>query len=109
MFSFPYSESFRCGGVVMFGSLHRYNKIQKGRTAKMSMSEIVDIIINLMQAKSNLPPALYYEVRQLYNELHEQKDMIEMDIEKFQNMKKELIDKFDEIAPYEFYDGEIKV
>ena len=86
-------------------ALKNVQKIKKGGTAKLSISQVTGLITNMMDAKSNLPKDKFTEVYKLFNELRDCNTKIEMDMETYCEQAVEIIKKFNKIAPYVKYSG----
>ena len=79
--------------------------ISEGGTAKLSMSQIVNLIINLPDANRNLSSDKYQEVLNIYNKFRKCNTKIQMDKEQYYATCRDIIKEFDKIAPYESYSG----
>ena len=86
-------------------AIKNVQKIKRGGLAKLSISQITNLIINLMDAKKNLSKNEYVEVEELFHKLRKNNKKIEMDIEKYVSTVVDIIREFDVIAPYEKYSG----
>ena len=64
-------------------AIKNVQKIKRGGLAKLSISQITNLIINLMDAKKNLSKNEYVEVEELFHKLRKNNKKIEMDIEKY--------------------------
>ena len=80
-------------------------RIKRGETDKLSVSQITGLIINLMDARQNLSEKEYKQIENKFFEMRKDDKKIEMNIEKYVNTVVEIIRTFDGIAPYEKYSG----
>lgn len=80
-------------------------KIKNGGTAKLSISQITGLIINLPDARNNLPANKFYQVYELFNRLRTCNTKMEMDYRGYLQQAVDIIKRFDAIAPYEKYSG----
>lgn len=80
-------------------------KIKKGGTAKLSISQITGLITNMMDAKKNLTEQKFNEVYKLFSELEKCNTKRYMDMEGYCETAVSIIKRFDEIAPYVKYSG----
>jgi len=79
--------------------------IMAGGTAKLSISQITSHITNLPDARKRLSKEEYESVYALFKELRKCDTKIEMDFFGYVETVKEIILKYDAIAPYEKYSG----
>ena len=80
-------------------------KIKNGGTAKLSISQITGLIINLADAKNNLPDSKYKQICALFDDLRTCNTKFEMNYEGYLQQAIDIIKRFDVIAPYEKYSG----
>lgn len=81
------------------------NKIKNGKKSKISYAMVSMLIINLKDAKSKLSSDQYKAIEDLFMEFQKCSTTFEVDMEGYFEMCKEVILKFDAIAPYELYSG----
>lgn len=81
-------------------------KIKNGGKANISNKQIVNSIINLIDAKNNLEADDYNKVYNIFQKFNKQKDKILMDIEMLLIRTAFIVSKFDEVAPVELYSGQ---
>lgn len=86
-------------------ALARLSKIKSGGTAKLSFSEITSLIVNLQDAKKNLPADQYRCVLGIFQALHEMKTKMRMDLLGYYTNATVIIGLFNRVAPYEYYSG----
>ena len=86
-------------------ALKEVQRIKKGGTTNLSISQIVNLIINLPDAKKNLSSEDYEAVFSLYQKMRSGKTKLTLDLEGYYSVAIDLIRKFDAIAPYEKYSG----
>lgn len=80
-------------------------KIKNGETAKLSISQITGLLINLIDAKENLSAYEFNQIYSLFNSLRTCKRKTEMNYESYLQQAVDIIKRFDAIAPYEKYSG----
>lgn len=80
-------------------------RIKNGGTAMLSISQIVNLIINLPDARKKLSPVEFERVYSLYKEMRKCKTKLPTDIEAYISTTIKIIKEFDKIAPYEKYSG----
>ena len=80
-------------------------KIMNGGTAKLSYSQICNLIINLPDASKNLSPQEFNAVYHLFRDIRKSTTKYTVDQEGYYRMAVEIIREFDRIAPYEAYSG----
>lgn len=80
-------------------------KIKNGGMAKLSISQITGLLINLPDAKKNLPVNKFNQIYKLFNDLRTCNTKIEMNREVYLQQAIDIIKRFDAIAPYEKYSG----
>ena len=81
-------------------------KIKNGGKANISNKQIVNSIINLIDAKNNLEANDYNKVYNIFQDFNKQKDKILMDLEMLLIRTAFIVSKFDEVAPIELYNGQ---
>lgn len=74
---------------------------------KLSQSQIVSIITNMMDAKENLPIDLFEKVYSLYNKYHKEDLLIPLNYKQYTEFCFSVIGEFEEIAPYTLFDGNL--
>lgn len=84
-------------------------KIMQGGTAFLSIAEITNLIINLVDAKKNLSSEEFDMVAQIYSQLQECNDRVEMGISKYYDVAAKILKIFDAVAPCESYLGMNKI
>ena len=84
-------------------------KMKNGGVAKLSISQIVNLLINLTDAKKNLPEDRYLMVYATYRGMRECKIKLPMNMDAYIDMAIKIIKEFDLIAPYEKYGGNAEV
>lgn len=92
----------------MFGDIKAIKdlqKIKKGGTAKLSISQVTGLITNMMDARKNLSEEQFNGVYKLFNELRKCNTKIEMDKSEYSETAVDIIKRFDKIAPYIKYSG----
>jgi len=80
-------------------------KIKRGGTARLSISLITNLIINLPDAKRNLLPEQFNYVYSFYKQLRKQKKKVAMNMDEYLKTAVDIIKEFDKMAPYEKYSG----
>ena len=93
------------GIIADFKAMKDVSKIKKGGIAKLSISQITGLIINLPDARKNLSPSKFNEVYFLFRQLRTCNTKTQMDIDGYLKQTIEIIRKFDAIAPYQKYSG----
>jgi len=88
-----------------YRALSELKKLKKGEIANLSMSQIVNAIINLSDAKKNLSQEQYKNVYMLYREYRKCNTKLQLTMNGYLNIAIKLIKSFDRIAPYEKYSG----
>ena len=91
-----------CSDIKAIGIIQ---KLKNGGTAKLSISQITGLIINLADAKNNLPDHKFRQICALFDDLRTCNTKFEIDYEGYLQQAVEIIKKFDAIAPYEKYSG----
>lgn len=86
-----------------------YEEFDPSVTAILSKKQIVSRIINLMDAKRNLDPISYNQVFALYKKYYNEKTKIKYDAINFMAAYNNMIDSFEQIAPWELYNGEKRI
>lgn len=93
----------------VFSDIKAMSDLQKiksrGGKAKLSISQIVNLIVNMSDAQRNLPPEQFKLVYAFYTLCRQSKTKIKMDYDGYLDTASKLILRFDEIAPYEKYSG----
>ena len=80
-------------------------KIKRGGTAKLSIAQIVNAIINLPDAKKNFSDEVYNQIKSLFNKMRCSTTQIPMNMDLYIDTAVKIIIEFDKIAPYEKYCG----
>ncbi|MBE6806821.1 MAG: hypothetical protein E7527_02230 [Ruminococcaceae bacterium] len=80
-------------------------KIRNGSTAKLSISQITNLLVNMMDARNNLSVQQYREVCILFERLRKDKKKIKVDYREYLRIALGIIMEFDLIAPYELFCG----
>jgi hypothetical protein len=88
-----------------FKAVRDVQKIKNGKTARLSISQIVNMIINLPDAKRNLPEKDFSTLLSLYQHMQKDVKKTRMDYDKYVEKCLVIINTFDTIAPYEQYSG----
>lgn len=88
-----------------FKGMIEVRKIKKGKKGKLSISQITILITNMADAKKNLSEEEYNKVYGLFWELIKCNTKYEMDQNKYCEMAKDIIERFNKIAPYQKYSG----
>ena len=93
----------------IFSDIKAMTDLQKiksrGGKAKLSISQIVCLIVNMPDAQRNLPPEQFKLVYAFYTLCRQSKTKVKMDYDGYLDTASKLILKFNEIAPYEKYSG----
>lgn len=93
------------GIISDFKAMKDVSKIKAGGTAKLSISQITGLIVNLPDAQKNLSPREFNEVYNFFRRLRTCKTKIKMDIDGYLKQAIEIVKRFDAIAPYQKYSG----
>ncbi len=80
-------------------------RIKKGGLAKLSISQITGLIVNMPDAKKNLPADTFEKVYNLFKELRKCTTPMVVDFNGYIDNAIKIIKRFDAIAPYEKYSG----
>lgn len=80
-------------------------KIKSGGIAKLSISQITGMIVNMPDARKKLSTEEFSAVYKLYKSLRTCNTKIEMDMPEYIRTAVDIIKRFDEYAPYEKYSG----
>lgn len=80
-------------------------KIKRGGKAKLSISQITNLITNMLDAKRNLSDEEYKKVYKLFIELGKCNTKMEMNMTDYCETAVDIIKRFDKIAPYKKYSG----
>ena len=96
----------------MFGNISKGRKamkalqdIKKGKTAQLSYSMLSMTLVNMLDARSNLTAEEFSGVYNLYKQYQSDNTMYDVDLNKLNSMVEEMVEKFNEIAPFESYCG----
>ena len=79
---------------------------KSGGTAKLSVSQIVNMVVNLPDASRNLSREQFKQVYALFSELNKDKNQMELTYDGYLKVASKIIGKFDEIAPFSQYCGD---
>ena len=82
-------------------------KLKDGGKEKLSISQIAGLITNMYDASKNLDSDTYKKVYKLFTDLRKCNTKIEMDLEGYYKTAVDIIKRFDAIAPYEKYSGDV--
>lgn len=80
-------------------------RIKSGGTAKLSISQIVNLNINLPDAKEKLSADEFSQIYALYQKMRACTTKIPMDADAYFNTAFKIMEEFDQIVPYEDYSG----
>ncbi|MCI6956703.1 MAG: hypothetical protein SPI15_08945 [Candidatus Faecousia sp.] len=80
-------------------------KIKNGGMAKLSISQVTSLIINLPDAQKNLSKEEYNRVYSLFSQMEKCTTKMLMNMDLYFDTVVKIIKKFDKIAPYEKYSG----
>lgn len=80
-------------------------RIKHGGTARLSLSQVTCLIVNMTDARKNLPERQFNEVYGLYRQFRKATTKIPMDKRTYTETAVKIIKIFDAIAPYERYSG----
>ncbi len=86
-------------------AIRNVQKIKNGGTAKLSLSQIVNLNINLVEAKRKLTPQEYSRVYSLYETYNHHTAKHYMNHSEYLRTTIDLLSEFDRLAPYEKYSG----
>jgi len=86
--------------------IKKIQQLRKGKKVKLSKSQIVFCIINLMSAKNNLTPEQFEEFVSIFKRIRKDKEKHLMDFDGYLETCGEIIAEFEKIAPFELYCGE---
>jgi len=81
-------------------------KIMDGKKARISKGDIVNLIISLQDAYSNLSEDEYNKVYEIFMKIRADKKAKKIDRFEYMKICSDIIENFENIAPFEFYDGE---
>ena len=88
-----------------YQAIFEIGKLRKGKQAKLSLSQIVCIITNMSEAKSNLSRKQFDEVYALFKDYRKRTIKMYIDPDEFVDIAVRIIRDFDKLAPYEKYSG----
>ena len=77
--------------------IYKIAQLQKGKTVKLSIADIVDFSINLLDTKRRVSKEKYDKILDQYNEFSKNKQKIEMDLNKYQSIIDDMTIKFNDI------------
>lgn len=86
-------------------AIKNVQKIKNGENVKLSISQITGLITNMVEAKKNLEPEQFQDIYKLFTELRTCNTKMEMNLDEYYRTAKDIIKRFDSIAPYEKYSG----
>ena len=86
-------------------AIARIYRIKNGGIAKLSISQIVNLLISLFEAMKNLSPQEFAEVYDLFQTMRTCTSKVKMDMNRYLQASIAIIKEFDAIAPYEKYCG----
>lgn len=86
-----------------FGIVAKINLIKSGRDAKLSQADIVEVNVNLLEAKKNMPSKEYDRVYDLFMELKKDNEKILMDFDQYNKKKDEIIEKFRAVSTVDIW------
>lgn len=103
-------ESVKNMGLISgISAVSGVQKMKQGGTAKLSMAQITDMIINLPDATKNLSKEDFEKVYALYKEFKKCRTKMVLDMNAYLECATQIIKRFDRIAPYEKYSGGIEL
>ena len=71
--------------------------LNKGKTAKLSKSDIVDFTIDLLDTKKRVSKEKYNKILELHKKYSNDNEKIEMDLNKYQSIIDDMINQFSNI------------
>ena len=77
--------------------------IKNGGCAKLSVSSITSLLINLSDANIRLPKETFNEIYSLYKKKRKCSSKIEMNLEAYYKTAADILCEFDKISPCELY------
>ncbi|WP_298734561.1 hypothetical protein [uncultured Subdoligranulum sp.] len=86
-------------------AIFEIKKIKSGKVGKLSISQIVNLIINLQDAQKNLDREKYNDLQTLFYKFRKCNTKYPMNAEEYVSCCKKIICMFEKIAPYEKYSG----
>lgn len=86
-------------------AMNDVQKIKKGGTAKLSISQITCLITNMPDAHKNLSSEEFNKVYELYKQMRKCNTKLLLDVNGYLDTAEKIIREFDKIAPYEKYSG----
>lgn len=86
-------------------AVRKIAKMRSGSRESLSIADITNLIINLPDAKKNLPQNQFDAVYSLYKTLQKCRTSMSMDLTGYYEEAVIIINIFNEIAPYEKYSG----
>lgn len=90
-------------------SLKAVRVIKDGGRADLSRSQIVNLIVNMMDAMKKLQREDFKAVEAVYDYYRKFKTKENMDFDRYCEICKEIITDLDKAAPYEIYCGDVDV
>ena len=93
------------GFLADLKAISNVQKIKMGGSEKLSVSQITGLIVNMMDARTNLPPQEFYKIAALFDQLRKDKTKKTMNYSAYLRAASDVIMRFDSIAPYEKYCG----
>lgn len=80
-------------------------KLKKGGTANISISQITNLIVNMTDAQKNLNQQDFASVYSMYLALRKCKSKMRLDMDRYYETASKIIFIFDNLAPYSYYSG----
>lgn len=88
----------------LFGMVN-VQRIKNGGTARISVCQITSLIVNMSEAKQNLPSHNFADVYDLFQRLRKVKKKKRMDIYGYYDLSAKIILLYNRLAPYILYSG----
>lgn len=80
-------------------------RIKMGGTAKISVAQLTDVLINLVDAHKKLSEDDYNKIYEVYKNFKTQNKKMVLNMQSYVEEAIKIINEFDKIAPYEKYSG----
>lgn len=93
------------GIIADMKAISAVQKIYGGEKAKLSISQITGLLVNLMDAQKNLSALEFEQLYAVFNQLRKDKKKTLMNYSVYLHTAVDIIKQFDLIAPYELYCG----
>lgn len=90
-------------------TVYKINHIKNGKRAKLSIAQISSQLIDFKEIKRNLPENEQIKVKNLYNRLLKDTKERSYDYQSYMKEAKEIIKKFNVIAPFEEYSNDFSL